>query len=194
MKHCTMHNTSDSFLFKGGSVGVAVFSKYDIVYEEKIYFDNPNLTKISKSGEVYKSFDKGIILSKIKINNKTISIITGHAIAFGPFGKEAEEYPQSYKPLSNLINKVNSSGEPLLACGDFNTENLFDLVPEIKGVVKDIIVGPTTPDIFENEIHRNGNKLDYMLINNLIDCIDTNNIENLSDHYLCIANIKIINK
>lgn len=189
LKYCSMHTTSPSFLFKGGKVGVAIFSKYDIFAEEKTYFDNPKLTKTSKNGEIYASFDKGIILAKINFHGELINIITGHAIAFAPFDKKAEDFPQSYKPLSNLILKISNNNEALIVCGDFNTEYLFDLIPEIRNIVSDIVDGSTTPSGMEGKTYKNGRKLDYILINNKFKKCETSKIENLSDHYLCIASI-----
>lgn len=187
LKFCTMHPTSTSFLFKGGKVGVAIFSKYNIVEEEKTFFQNPNLTKLSKIGELYKTFDKGIILTKINYQNKYINIVNGHAIAFTRFDKHAEDFPQSYKPLSDLILKISNKDEPLIVCGDFNTEFLFDLIPEIRDVVIDIVDGTTTPPVMEGETHKKERKLDYILINNKFKKHKTLKTENLSDHYLCIA-------
>ncbi|MDD3187089.1 MAG: endonuclease/exonuclease/phosphatase family protein [Bacilli bacterium] len=192
LKFCSMHETSPSFLFKNGKVGVAIFSKYNIINEQKTYFENPNLTKMSKTGQRYKSFDKGIVLAKVNINEKVINVITGHAIAFAPFDKKAEDFPQSYKPLSDLICKIIDNNETLVACGDFNTEVLFDLIPEINTKVHDIITGATTPaTIMEGKYYNDGRKLDYILISDKIKKIRVEKIENLSDHYLCIADILI---
>ncbi len=190
LKYCSMHKTYPSFLFKGGQVGVAIFSKYPIIQEEKIYFNNPNLTKLSKSGEIYKSFDKGIILVKVNISDKIINVITGHAIAFGPFDKKAEDFAESYKPLADLIIKSINDNESLIACGDFNTEFLFDLIPEIKNKVNDVLEGSTTPNILmEGKVYHQGRKLDYILISKNIKIGKVEKIDNLSDHYLCIAQI-----
>lgn len=191
LKYCSMHATSPSYLFKGGKVGVAIFSKDDIVSEEKTYFNNPKLIKKSKNGETYTSFNKGIISVKINFHGEFINIITGHAIAFAPFDKKAEDFPKSYKPLSNLICKISNDNEALIACGDFNTEFLFELIPEIENKVTDIIDGSTTPSVMEGKTYKNGRKLDYILINDKCKKCEVLKIENLSDHYLCIANIII---
>ncbi len=74
-------------------------------------------------------FDKGIIKVEVEIQGKKYSIITGHAMAFTPFGKTKFDYPKSYKPLENIIQKLSS--ENLVVAGDSNTEKLFDIMPNI---------------------------------------------------------------
>ena len=175
LKYFETHDTYDSYLFKGGRVGVAIFSKYEIKDCLKTYFQNPNMTKISSRGVTYYSFDKGII--KVLINDYTI--ITGHAMAFAPFGKSEFDYPESYKPLEELI--LNCKENNLIVIGDFNTEKLFDLIPNIKNEVHDIVDIPTTKDYYEE---RGEVKMDYILVNNKNINLYVFKIDNFSDHYI----------
>jgi hypothetical protein len=41
-------------------------------------------------------------------------------MAFAPFGKTEFDYPESYKPLEEIIKKYSDSN--LAVAGDFNTE------------------------------------------------------------------------
>lgn len=187
LKYSVMYDTYPSFLFDGGKIGVCLFSKFPITYEEKHLFFNPDLTKVSKSGKINHSFDKGIILAKLELPEDELTIITGHAIRFRPFDKEAEDYPESYKPLSDLI--LNNISNKLIALGDFNTTDLFSLLPNIKDKVVDNVNGSTTIDNFESG--KAGRKLDYILTTPNISVINVEKINNLSDHYLCVAEINI---
>ena len=139
LKHYAEKDTYDSYLFKGGRVGVSIFSKYEIVDTQYTLFGNPHMTKISSKGVKYESFDKGIIKIIIKIDDNNFTIITGHAMAFAPFDKTEFDYPESYKPLEVIIN--DSKNDNLVIMGDFNTEKLYDIIPKINGIVKDTIVG-----------------------------------------------------
>lgn len=177
LKYSVMLGTYDSFLFKGGVTGVSIFSKYPITYEEKTYFNNPNLTKVSKTGETYTSYDKGIVLAKIKVQNEEITVINGHAIAFRPFGKTSDDYPESYKPLEEIICNNCINNNKVIVCGDFNNMHVFELIPEIKGKVTDLINKDTT--------------IDYIMITSNIIPGGIKAIENLSDHDLFVANIEI---
>ncbi len=184
LKYYSEKDTYDSYIFNGGRVGVAVFSKYEIVNTYYSLFNNPHLVKESSSGKTRYSFDKGII--KIVINKDGINytIITGHAIAFAPFDKTEFDYPESYKPLEELI--ISSNEDNLIVLGDFNTENLFQIIPRVNDVVKDVINGPTTKDYYEKrgEVH-----MDYIMINKNMKCNNLEKIDNFSDHYVMCADI-----
>ena len=184
LKYCETYDTYDSYLFEGGRVGVAIFSKYKIKDIFKTLFKNPNMVKHSLSGNTYYSFDKGIIKVEIKVAKEEFTIITGHAMAFSPFDKTEFDYPESYKPLEELIKKSKDSN--LIVLGDFNTEKLFDLIPEIKNDVADIVNSPTTKDYYEN---RGEVQMDYILINNKMNSTAKYKIDNFSDHYIIGANI-----
>lgn len=189
LKNSVMLGTAPSFLFKGGNVGVSIFSKYPIIYEEKLLFNNPNFSRISKDGKKYVSFDKGIVLAKIQLPHDEVTIITGHAIAFRPFDKTSDDFPESYKPLEELIcnNNINNK---LIVCGDFNSTHLYDLIPNIHGKVNDIVEGITIIDERkEDEII--GIKSDYIMITPNISANKVEKILNLSDHYLCVADLEV---
>lgn len=184
LKYHAEKDTCDSYLFKGGRVGVAVFSKYTIIDTYYSMFDNPHLVKESSSGKIYHSFDKAIIKVIIDKDNINYTIVTGHAIAFAPFDKTEFDYPESYKPLEELI--VSNSNDNLIVLGDFNTEKLFQIIPEIEGIVKDTIEGPTTKDYYEKrgEVH-----MDYIMINKNMKRSNIGKIDNFSDHYIMCADL-----
>ena len=184
LKYYAEKDTYDSCLFKGGRVGVAIFSKYEIIDTYYTLFGNPHMTKITSKGITYKSFDKGIIKIIINNNGKHFTIITGHAMAFAPFDKNEFDYPESYKPLEEII--CNSKDDNLVVMGDFNTEKLYEIIPNIDSVLKDTINGPTTKDYYEKrgEVH-----MDYIMINESFKCVNTFKIDNFSDHYIMCSDL-----
>ena len=185
LKYYAEIDTYDSYLFRGGRVGVAIFSKYKILDTYTTLFTNPHMVKKSSKGDTYYSFDKGIMKVKINNNNNTnYTIITGHAMAFAPFGKTEFDYPESYQPLENLIHE--SHNDNLIVLGDFNTEHLFTIIPSIKDLLIDVIKGPTTKDYYEKrgEVH-----MDYIMINNKIKANNNYKIDNFSDHYIICTEI-----
>ena len=184
LKYCETYDTYDSYLFKGGRAGIAVFSRYEIKDCYRTLFGNPDMTKVSSSGVVYHSFDKAIIEINIEVDGTNFTIITGHAMAFAPFDKTEFDYPESYEPLERLI--LECSEDNLIAIGDFNTEKLFELIPSIKGKVIDIITGPTTKQDYEN---RGEVQMDYILINSKLSSNAKYKIDNFSDHYIIGADI-----
>ena len=184
LKYYENYDTYDSYLFKGGRVGVAIFSKYEIIDCYKTLFGNPDMVKVSSSGAVYHSFDKPIIKVTISVNGDKYSVISGHAMAFAPFGKTEFDYPESYKPLEELMMK--SKDDNLIVLGDFNSEKIFDLMPSIKSEFNDIVNSSTTKDYYEG---RGEVQMDYILINNGLSFNDKFKIDNFSDHYIIGANI-----
>lgn len=184
LKHYCTHATYDSFLFSGGRVGVAIFSKYSTSNVELALFGNPDMTKMSSSGVLYHSVNKGIIKATIEIRGVSYTIINGHAMAFASFGKTEFDYPDSYKPLEEMINKY--SDDSLIIVGDFNTERLFDVMPNLRGVVRDIIDEATTKDYYEK---RGEVQMDYILISGNLRGTNNSKIDNFSDHYAICAEI-----
>ena len=184
LKYHEEYDTYDSYLFKGGRVGVAIFSKYEIKDCYKTLFGNPDMVKVSSSGAVYHSFDKPIIKVKISVDGEIYTIITGHAMAFAPFGKTEFDYPESYTPLEEQI--VNCKDDNLIVMGDFNSEKLFELIPGINGVVEDSINEPTTKEYYEG---RGEVQMDYILINDKMKSENIFKIDNFSDHYIIGAEI-----
>lgn len=184
LKYFVENNTYNSFLFNGGKVGVSIFSKYEIKDSYKTLFFNPKLVKQSSNGDIYHSFDKGIIKAVIGVDGNDYTIITGHAIAFATFGKNEFDHPESYKPLENLINEYIDDN--LIVLWDFNSEKLFDLIPSVKGKVTDSINGPTTKDYYERRWEV---QMDYILINDKLEKIETYKIDNFSDHFIIGAKL-----
>jgi len=188
LKYYAEKDTYDSYFFKGVRVGVAVFSKYKIIDTEYSLFGNPHMVKKSSNGNTFYSFDKPIIKIIIKKDDTNYTIITGHAMAFAPFDKTEFDYPESYKPLEELI--VSNSNDNLIVLGDFNTEKLFQIIPEIEDIVKDTIEGPTTKEYYEKrgEVH-----MDYIMINKNMKCSNIEKIDNFSDHYIMCADLSTNN-
>ena len=114
----------------------------------------------------------------------TYTIITGHAIAFSPFDKSEFDYPESYKPLEDLINDCIEDN--LIVLGDFNSEELFKLIPNVKSKVWDIVNRTTTKDCYEKsgEVQK-----DYILLNDKMKSKNIDILDNFSDHYIVCANV-----
>ena len=184
LKYNYVYDTYESYLFNGGSVGVAIFSKYKLDNKYRTLFGNPNMTKVGSNGTVYHSFDKAILKVNVSVNKKDYTIITGHAMAFAPFGKTEFDYPESYKPLEKLI--YDNLDSNLIVLGDFNSEKVFALMPTIKGKVKDVVDEPTTKDYYEK---RGEVQMDYIFINENIKLINKYKIDNFSDHYIISVDV-----
>ena len=182
LKHCFCIDTCPSFLFNGGRIGIATFSKEELPDNEVIYFNNPSLEKVSKSGHIYRSFDKAFIISSLSDN---LLLYNCHGISFAPFGKKAKDYPESYLPLYESI--VKNSDKNLIITGDLNTHDFILMFPQLKPIITDKLKGATTPPGWrEGRYYPKGKKLDSFFVTAGIDVKEIKKVKNFSDHYLCV--------
>lgn len=188
LKHYYGVDTYPTFLVNNGYAGVAVFSKYKMVSTEFSYMKNPEISKISKTGKVYYSFDKGVITAELLFEKEKLTIVTGHGFSFSPFDAIAEDYPDSFSEISRCALKALENANNVVVLGDFNTESLFKILPELSGLFKENISGPTTVSgVMEGADFKKGRKLDYILTSSNILSQKTITVKNFSDHYLCIC-------
>lgn len=183
LKYYAEFEVSECHLLENGKIEEAVLSKYPITGSENIMFENVNLSKESKDGKIYRLFDDGFIISNIVINeNLNIKFITGHAPAFQVFEKIPEDYDYVYKRLEENVEKQLKENQNIFIVGDYNTEELLEMLPFINKKFKNYIEGTT---YFE------GTAIDYILAEKNIKFISNKKIKNMSDHLLCIASFEI---
>ena len=181
LKYLAFVDTCPSFLFKGGRIGIATFSKKKISENEIIYFNNPHLKKSSRTGTIYESFDKAFIVSSVSDN---LRLFNCHGISFAPFGEKAKDYPESYRPLYEAI--INCDRE-MIVLGDLNTRDFIKMFPDLKDIITDRLIGATTPPgMREGHYFPRGKKLDSFFVTSGVKVINVEKVKNFSDHYLCI--------
>lgn len=183
LKYYAEFEVSDCHLLENGNIEEVILSKYPIKNSQNIMFENVNLSNVARDGKTYKLFDDGFIMADIELSdNLEIKFITGHAPAFHVFGKIPEDYSYVYKRLEENIEKSMKENNKIFIVGDYNTENLLELLPFINSNFKNYIEGVT---YFE------GTAIDYILAEKSIKCLSNKKIENKSDHLLCIASFEI---
>ena len=181
LKYCSCIDTCPSFLFEGGRIGIATFSKEELRQNEIVYFNNPNLEKVSRTGTVYKSFDKAFIVSTVSDN---LCLFNCHGISFAPFGKKAKDYPESYRPLYEAIKNCDRE---MIVLGDLNTRDFIKMFPNLKDFITDRLIGATTPPgMREGHFFPKGKKLDSFFVTSGVKVVNDEKVKNFSDHYLCI--------
>lgn len=183
-------DTYPSFLMQNGRIGIAIFSRYELTDCEYHPFINPGISKLSRSGKIYWSFDKGLITAKLTLGKTPLTLVTGHAVSFSPFDTKAEDYPESFREIENRAKA--HKGENLVIIGDFNTENLFSILPALSSYVSDVLDGATTvAGLMEGEVFDGGRKLDYCLVSRGISSVKTEKLDNFSDHLFCLCHLQI---
>ena len=183
LKYFSEFKVSDCHLLEDAKIEEVVLSRYPIIDTHNIMFENVNLSNVSKDGKIYKLFDDGFIISNIQINDEQkIYFITGHAPAFQVFGKKPEDYGYVYELLQEKAKESFNKNHNTFIVGDYNSEELFNMLPFIKQNFNNNIDGVT---YFE------GTAIDYILSPKDIKCISNIKLNNLSDHLLCIAQFQI---
>lgn len=188
LKHFACIATCPSFLMENGRVGIAILSKFPLNGTQIRMFNNPQLKVISKSGRIYRSFDKAIMFTEIASN---VVIMTCHAIAFLPFGKEPMDYPDSFAPLRDTILQIANENKHLVFAGDLNMDGLIDMFPELGTIIEDKVIGSTITEKFHEGKHYPDLKQDSIFITSGVDATVALKTETFSDHYLCSCECEI---
>lgn len=187
LKHHVEIDTSPSFLFEGGRIGIAVFSKTPFVRENVTMFVNPNISMVSKSGKTYYSFDKGIV--EVELENGFV-IVSFHGIPFYRFSENPLDYPETFEPLRKVIDEALSLGKKVVMAGDLNVNSIFEVLPQYVEQLTDVIVGTTTlPGKWGHVYYPDGRKLDCILISNNLKSSTVTKERSFSDHYICSCEI-----
>lgn len=178
LKNYRYFELSDCNLVENTKCGIVIMSKYSIIDDSKLLFTNPKLSKTTKTGSTYYTYDKGCLEVSVNVLGKQINVITNHGFPFRRFESDPIKHLNIFKEFSDFILKYNN----VIITGDFNAENVIELMPEINNKVSNTFGEVTTID---------GKKFDDILLDKKFKIIDKELIHSLSDHFLCIVKIDI---
>lgn len=168
---------SDSHIVKGRKMGVSIISKYPFISDEIFMLENPNITKVSKSGTVYKSHEKGFLITKIQTSTEEICCVTGHCFPFHSFDRDVMEFKYIYTNLEKELIKLLDENNHIIIGADFNTTRLALLMPEVFKRYSSLVNVPTRP---------NGRGDDYILCDKKFINTEFRLIKTCYDHYGCM--------
>jgi len=178
LKNVCFIELSECNLVKDTNAGIAILSRYFINESKSKLFKNPKLSKTTSSGAIYGTYDKGFLVANIQVNDRNINVITNHGFPFRRFDSTPEEHMDIFAEFYDTI----SGYDDVVVTGDFNAENIMKLLPNADGKLTELFGEITTTD---------GKKFDDILIDKKFKMIDKKLIQSMSDHFLCIATIKI---
>jgi len=171
------YELSPCHVVKNSECGIAILSKYPITKSIKKMFTNPRLSKTTNSGNTYYTFDKGLLVSKIEIDSKTIDILTHHGFPFRRFNSTPEANRNTFIEFDNYIKNLN----PDIITGDFNSENFIDMMMYTGNNYIKTINEVTTAD---------GMEFDNILLKKGFN-FSSKVIKSLSDHFVVINEIEL---
>lgn len=179
MKFYESFEVSPCNLIENANFGLAILSKHPINLIKKQLFKNPNLTKQTEKG-TYKTHDKGYLAVQVKAENEFCFVCT-NLLPFHRFGSDALDHKNIFEEFQDFVLSNNA-----YALGDFNAilgkerlQLIFDRLNKKYQFLFDEI---TTTD---------NKKCDNILLPKDVRIKNKYLVKNtnISDHYLCVAEI-----
>lgn len=167
---------SDSHIVKGRKMGVSVLSRFPINFSEVFMLANPQITKVSKSGAIYKSHEKGFLISKLQIGKTEVYCVTGHCFPFHSFDRNIMDFKYIYSALDEKLITLDNEIKNVIIGADFNTTRLNQLMPKVFEKYKSIVDTPTRP---------NGRGDDYIICDKNTKA-EFRLVKTCFDHYGCM--------
>lgn len=121
MRHVSVFPLSPSIFHQGLRSGLALVSRSPHLAISRFLLPNPRLRSV-RTGKKWMTWDKGMIIAKLRINNVSLWACSVHGFPFHDFGRRADdgEFTLIWQALANAINQL--PGSKIIVAGDFNTE------------------------------------------------------------------------
>ena len=171
------YEISPCHIIENTDCGIAILSRYPITNSIRKLFTNPMLSKTTSSGKTYYTFDKGLLIATINVDNKLVNVLTHHGFPYRRFNSTPEDNKNVFVEFDNYIEEFN----PDIITGDFNSENYIDMMNYTKGSYTKTVDEVTTDD---------GRKFDNILLKNGIN-YTSKVIPSLSDHFIVVSEIDL---
>lgn len=185
LKYYKELSLSDSHIVKGRKMGVSIISRFPIIESEVFMLENPNITKISNSGSIYKSHEKGFLITKVQNTSiGEICCVTGHCFPFHSFDRDIMDFKYIYERLERKLLSLTDENSSVIIGADFNTTRLNLLMPIVFEHYNSLVNIPTRP---------NNRMDDYLFCNKTFKYTDFRLIKTCFDHYACMGIIGLNN-
>ena len=178
LKYYETFENSPCHLIENANFGVAILSRYPITLIKKQFFDNPKLTKQTEKG-LYHTHDKGYLVVEVNCE-KTFKILSASLLPFHRFDQNIVNFKDIFIEFQEFVQSNN-----IYALGDYNAilgkpslQQVFDRLHNYKFLFDEV----TTID---------NKKCDNILLPQNVQVLDQYVVvrDDISDHYLCVAEI-----
>jgi endonuclease/exonuclease/phosphatase family metal-dependent hydrolase len=178
--------TSDSHMAENASLALGVVSRFplrDAVYKQ---FPNPELTIVGPTGQQWRLHDKGYVVGRLDLGDRTLGLINGHCFPLHHFDISPTEpmFAPMWEMLRADLLSIGDDG-PALAAVDLNHARPADLLAEVLGRGHYLTAfdgTPTTPV---------GMQSDFILYRPAIRLLTTTVATTSSDHSYCQASFLV---
>jgi endonuclease/exonuclease/phosphatase family metal-dependent hydrolase len=173
------HLKGDQFL------SLAILSRWNLTQVCYLMLPNPQLQAQVTTGATLISHDKGFLRTTLAFANHEIVVLTGHALPFNLFGRDAME--DVFHPIRIAMEQIilASSHQPTIVTGDLNCESIERLLPNV------FQVGYTRTPVGIGTEPKQGRQLDHILLSPHWQVMHSAVIPSRADHYLCYADIAL---
>lgn len=169
---------SESHVVAGRKMGISIVSRYPFIQSESFMLENPGITKVLESGEIFYSHDKGFLISRVQTDIGELCCVTGHCFPFHSFHKDVMDFKYIYTKLEQKLLKLSDKNSHIIIGADFNTNRLALLMPELCKKYRSLVHVPTRP---------NGRKDDYILCDRETANAEFRLIKTCYDHHGCMC-------
>jgi len=174
----------DSHIKDGEKLCISFLSKYKILTSKFHTLLNPNLTFVW-NGVPAQSHEKGFLESILDYHGTQIRVLSGHMVPFWRFQKDFMEFHDIRKQIEDIIC---SSKIPTLLGADMNFDgNFVELLPKVFNTGYQLVLEnkPTTPV---------GQHFDKICISKDWKSSQSHIIQGRADHYMCYADVELLDK
>jgi endonuclease/exonuclease/phosphatase family metal-dependent hydrolase len=177
---CATQMISKSHLEKNKKFHLSIIAKQKLSNPKLIKLTNPKLENKEKG---YLSHDKGFILCELEIENKSITLVSGHLFPYYIFGKRIEDDELSYaREEIDLI--LSSLDDPRIIGVDMNSENSGIILP--KSLSSSLVEVENTQATCPS-----GEHVDHIFTSKDIKASETKVIEGEADHFILISTLEV---
>jgi len=145
--------------------------------------------------ERYEEAGRNFLHLKLKIKDKTISIVNAH-LAWAPTTKEEPHQTQQGEILFEYLKKLD---DPFVLTGDFNLDPQQPLIQKLNSLARNLVSENNIPSTLNERTHRAkilfppGASVDYVFVskNLRVNKFEVLDKEDLSDHYALTTDLEI---
>lgn len=184
LRHFAEWRLGPTHLLDGAGMGLAVLTRGEILASDRILLPNPQLEARGRTGETFRSHDKGLLKARIRWGEDIVTVVCAHFVPFHIFGVSPTD-----RQLAVLRRAIDGAFSQLddnaaIVCGDLNVEDVSELVPpSSRGTrLKRLVRAPTRED---------GRQTDHILGSSTCFGTASWSLPTRSDHRMCVADILI---
>ncbi|MET8234296.1 endonuclease/exonuclease/phosphatase family protein [Micromonospora sp. NPDC005298] len=174
--------TSASHMAEDASLALGIVSRYPVRDARYVQFPNPELHVVGPNGQSWKLHDKGYVVGRLELGDRTLGLLNGHCFPLRRFGISPTDpiFAPMWEMLRTELLAIGAAG-PAVAAVDLNHARPMDLLAEVLlpgHYFSAFDATPTTP---------NGMQKDYILYGQTIRLLTTTVATTRSDHSYCQA-------